>query len=125
MDWHGAMILTVGDAQFRFGAVVGALITFLAVALVVYLVFVLPMNMYRERELDPLMRVLDSTLEIDPDSASAAEVEEFQRVVHSIYELGMKASRLLDMVPFDKIGHPFRYFQGQRHRFDHVVASTG
>jgi large conductance mechanosensitive channel len=45
-----AMILTVGDAQFRFGAVVGALITFLAVALVVYLVFVLPMNMYRERQ---------------------------------------------------------------------------
>ena len=45
-----AMILTVGNAQFRFGAVLGALITFLAVALVVYLVFVLPMNTYRERQ---------------------------------------------------------------------------
>ena len=43
-----AMILTIGDAQFRFGAVLGALVTFLAVALVVYLVFVLPMNTYRE-----------------------------------------------------------------------------
>ena len=45
-----AMILTIGNAQFRFGAVLGALITFLAVALVVYLVFVLPMNTYRERQ---------------------------------------------------------------------------
>ena len=45
-----AMIVTVGSAQFRFGAVLGALITFLAVALVVYLVFVLPMNTYRERQ---------------------------------------------------------------------------
>lgn len=52
----------------------------------------------RKRELDPLMRVIDSTLEIDPDSGSPAEIEEFQRVVHSIYELGTKASRLLDMV---------------------------
>ena len=45
-----AMIVTVGSAQFRFGAVLGALITFLAFALVVYLVFVLPMNTYRERQ---------------------------------------------------------------------------
>lgn len=43
-----ALIVTVGNAEFRFGAVVAALITFLAVALVVYLVFVLPMNTYRE-----------------------------------------------------------------------------
>ena len=47
---NDAMILVVGDAQFRFGAVLGAIITFLAVALVVYLVFVLPMNTYRERQ---------------------------------------------------------------------------
>ncbi len=45
-----AMIVTVGNAEFRFGAVLAALITFLAVALVVYLVFVLPMNKYRERQ---------------------------------------------------------------------------
>ncbi|MEV1131621.1 large conductance mechanosensitive channel protein MscL [Agromyces sp. NPDC049794] len=45
-----AMIVTVGNAEFRFGAVLAALITFLAVALVVYLVFVLPMNRYRERQ---------------------------------------------------------------------------
>ena len=45
-----AMILVVGNAQFRFGSVLGAIITFLAVALVVYLVFVLPMNTYRERQ---------------------------------------------------------------------------
>ena len=47
---NDAMILVVGNAQFRFGAVLGAIITFLAVALVVYLVFVLPMNTYRERQ---------------------------------------------------------------------------
>ncbi len=52
----------------------------------------------RKRELDPLMRVLDSALEIDPDSGSPAEVEELQKVIHNIYELGTKASRLLDMV---------------------------
>jgi len=45
-----AMIVTVGDAQFRFGAVLAAVITFLAVALVVYLVFVLPMNTFREHQ---------------------------------------------------------------------------
>jgi large conductance mechanosensitive channel len=47
---NDSMVLTIGSAQFRFGAVLGALITFLAVALVVYLVFVLPMNTYRERQ---------------------------------------------------------------------------
>ncbi|MCD2444301.1 large conductance mechanosensitive channel protein MscL [Agromyces sp. SYSU K20354] len=46
----GALILQVGDAKFTFGAVLGAIISFLAVALVVYLVFVLPMNTYRERQ---------------------------------------------------------------------------
>ena len=45
-----ALIWQVGDARFTFGAVLGAIISFLTVALVVYLVFVLPMNTYRERQ---------------------------------------------------------------------------
>jgi large conductance mechanosensitive channel len=45
-----AMILPVGDAKFMFGAVLGAIITFLAVALVVYFVFVFPMNTFREQQ---------------------------------------------------------------------------
>lgn len=45
-----AMIVQIGSAKFTFGAVLGAIITFLSVALVVYLVFVLPMNTYRERQ---------------------------------------------------------------------------
>ncbi|GAA1809727.1 large conductance mechanosensitive channel protein MscL [Agromyces neolithicus] len=45
-----AMILQIGNAKFTFGAVLAAIITFLAVALVVYLVFVLPMNKYREHQ---------------------------------------------------------------------------
>jgi large conductance mechanosensitive channel len=51
-----ALVWTVGPfiahtepAQFKFGAVIGAVITFLAVAVVVYFVFVLPMNHVRER----------------------------------------------------------------------------
>lgn len=45
-----ALILTVGEARFTFGAVLGAVITFLAVAVVVYFVFVFPMNTYREHQ---------------------------------------------------------------------------
>ncbi|MDQ0893021.1 large conductance mechanosensitive channel protein MscL [Agromyces ramosus] len=45
-----AMIVTVGEADFRFGAVLGAIITFLAVAVVVYFVFVFPMNTFREHQ---------------------------------------------------------------------------
>ena len=36
-------------ADVRFGAVIGAIITFLVVAAVVYFVFVLPMNLLKER----------------------------------------------------------------------------
>ncbi len=35
---------------FGIGAVIGAIINFLAVALIVYFVFVLPMNKYKERQ---------------------------------------------------------------------------
>lgn len=45
-----AMIVTIGEADFRFGAVLGAIITFLAVAVVVYFVFVFPMNTFREHQ---------------------------------------------------------------------------
>lgn len=41
--------LTGGMAEVRFGAVLGAIITFLVVAAVVYFVFVLPMNTMKER----------------------------------------------------------------------------
>jgi large conductance mechanosensitive channel len=49
-----ALVLTIptldgGGADLRFGAVVGAIITFLVVAAVVYFVFVLPVNHLRER----------------------------------------------------------------------------
>jgi len=38
-----------GTAALAFGAILDALIKFIAIALVVYLVFVLPMNKFRER----------------------------------------------------------------------------
>lgn len=48
-----ALVLTIPlpgeDAQIRFGAVLGAIITFLIVASVVYFVFVMPMNLLKER----------------------------------------------------------------------------
>lgn len=48
-----ALVLTIPlpgeDAKIRFGAVLGAIITFLIVASVVYFVFVMPMNLLKER----------------------------------------------------------------------------
>ncbi|MGI9822454.1 large conductance mechanosensitive channel protein MscL [Agromyces sp. Marseille-Q5079] len=44
-----AMVWSINGSEFRFGAVIGAVISFLAVAVVVYFVFVLPMNVYRDR----------------------------------------------------------------------------
>lgn len=38
-----------GEATFAFGAIIGAIINFLAVAVVVYFAFVLPMNKAKER----------------------------------------------------------------------------
>jgi len=38
-----------GEVTFAFGAVIGAIINFLAVAVVVYFVFVFPMNSFKER----------------------------------------------------------------------------
>jgi large conductance mechanosensitive channel len=39
-----AAVVGIGDAQIKFGAVLGAIIQFLIVAVVVYFVFVLPIN---------------------------------------------------------------------------------
>jgi len=46
-----ALVLTIPGvgAQLKFGAVLGAIITFLIVAAVVYFVFVLPVNTLKER----------------------------------------------------------------------------
>ena len=38
-----------GEVTFAFGAIIAAIISFLAVAIVVYFAFVLPMNKWRER----------------------------------------------------------------------------
>lgn len=42
--------LTGGTSNFLIGAIVGAIINFLAVAAIVYFVFVLPMNHFKERQ---------------------------------------------------------------------------
>ncbi|MEF3402123.1 large conductance mechanosensitive channel protein MscL [Agromyces sp. CCNWLW203] len=39
----------VGPATFAYGSIIGAIISFLAVAAVVYFVFVMPMNHFKER----------------------------------------------------------------------------
>ena len=44
-----ALVVTVGNAEFGFGAILAAIIQFLAVALVVYFAFVFPMNKMAER----------------------------------------------------------------------------
>ncbi len=43
-----ALVLPIGDSELKFGAVIGAIITFLIVAAVVYFVFVLPINKMKE-----------------------------------------------------------------------------
>jgi large conductance mechanosensitive channel len=47
-----ALVLTIAgtESEFRFGAVLGAIISFLAVAVVVYFVFVFPMNTFRKHQ---------------------------------------------------------------------------
>jgi large conductance mechanosensitive channel len=47
-----ALVLAIPgtESEFRFGAVLGAIISFLAVAVVVYFVFVFPMNKFREHQ---------------------------------------------------------------------------
>jgi DNA-binding transcriptional regulator GbsR (MarR family) len=53
----------------------------------------------RRREFDPLMRVLESTTDVEPDQgASDEEVEEFRRMIHGIHEVGSMVSRLFDLV---------------------------
>jgi DNA-binding transcriptional regulator GbsR (MarR family) len=53
----------------------------------------------RRREFDPLMRALESTLDVEPDKgASAADAEEFRRMIHDIHEVGSLVSRLFDLV---------------------------
>jgi large conductance mechanosensitive channel len=42
--------LSGGVSSFAIGAIVGALINFLAVAVIVYFVFVMPMNHWKERQ---------------------------------------------------------------------------
>ena len=53
-DANGAVGITVeglfGPVTFGIGNIITALISFLAVALVVYFVFVLPMNAFKERQ---------------------------------------------------------------------------
>lgn len=44
-----SLILTVGNAHIAFGAFIGAVINFLIIALIVYFVFVYPLNLFKER----------------------------------------------------------------------------
>ena len=43
-----ALMIPLGDGHIALGAIIGAVINFLIIALVVYFVFVLPMNKYKE-----------------------------------------------------------------------------
>ncbi|HTQ79689.1 MAG TPA: transcriptional regulator, partial [Thermoanaerobaculia bacterium] len=52
----------------------------------------------RRRELDPLLKVLEATQEIDPESGAAAEVAEFRELLRGFHALGSRAAGLLDLV---------------------------
>ena len=57
-----ALQIPIGDGFIGLGAIIGAAINFLAVALVVYFVFVLPMNRYKEHEAAKNPAVEEETL---------------------------------------------------------------
>ncbi|HEU5222315.1 MAG TPA: large conductance mechanosensitive channel protein MscL [Candidatus Lumbricidophila sp.] len=48
-DLAGAFIIPLGGAQIKLGAVLAAVISFVLIALVVYFVFVMPMNKLKAR----------------------------------------------------------------------------
>lgn len=48
-DLNNALVLSIGDAHIKFGAVLGAIIQFLIIAVVVYFVFVYPINLAKNR----------------------------------------------------------------------------
>lgn len=48
-DFSSALILTINNAQFRFGAILTELINFLIIGAAIYFVVILPMNKLQER----------------------------------------------------------------------------
>ena len=52
----------------------------------------------RKRELEPLMRVLESASSVEPGSGDAAEVREFRRTMKEIQGFGTKAGRIFDLI---------------------------
>lgn len=52
----------------------------------------------RRRELDPLMKVLEATQEIDPASGPPEEVAELRELLSGFHVLGSRAATLLDLV---------------------------
>ncbi|MGF3056821.1 large conductance mechanosensitive channel protein MscL [Microbacterium sp. YY-01] len=60
-----ALMIPVGSTHIGLGAIIGALINFLAVAAVVYFVFVLPMNKYKER--------IDAKNKVEPEEELPSE----------------------------------------------------
>lgn len=48
-DLSHAMVVTINGSSIKFGAILGAVINFLIVAVVVYFVFVFPINKIKER----------------------------------------------------------------------------
>lgn len=44
-----ALVFTINKSEFHLGAIIGAIINFLIVAIVVYFAFVLPMNLAKQR----------------------------------------------------------------------------
>ena len=64
-----ALVVTVGNASFGFGAILAAIINFLAVAAVVYFAFIFPMNKFKERA-----EAKKGTPEEEPAAATEAEL---------------------------------------------------
>ncbi|MGA1838774.1 large conductance mechanosensitive channel protein MscL [Herbiconiux sp. 11R-BC] len=67
---NNAGIVQIGDSQILFGAVLGAIIQFLIVAVVVYFVFVLPINHLKKAAFalkkTPAESIEDTTEELPP-----------------------------------------------------------
>lgn len=72
-NFSQALILTINNAEFKFGAILTEIINVVAIGAAIYFLVVLPMNRFQERRMAGLEIVAD---EPAPDVALLAEIRD-------------------------------------------------
>jgi large conductance mechanosensitive channel len=105
---NNSFIVHVGDAQILFGAVLGAIIQFLIVAVVVYFVFVLPINTLKKRAFS-LKRTPAESIEEKKEELPPTETEllmQIRDLLASQNPSHSHASSAVDLEPLTDGGTP-------------------